>query len=189
MFNAIRRDLRPIVVALIISVLGVAAPSVASSIAKYARNSGKVDGLDANDLVRASSAIASGHVSDFSSRGWANVQGTRVVAPVKGVLLLWAGSSAEWDDDSDPGSYATLAARLAVDRRPAGSPQRVEISRGTRAGTQDISLSAAIPVKAGPHKIVFQLRDVAGEAMTYLHQRHVETLFVPFGSRGVQGRL
>ena len=189
LFQRVRRDFRPLLVAVTASVFLAAAPSVASSIARYARNAGKVDGFEANELARASSAIASGHISNFSSRGWANIQQTRVVAPAKGVLLLWAGSSAEWDDDSEPGSYATLIARLTVDRRSAGSPQRVEISRATRAGTQHLSLSAAIPVRAGSHRIAFQLRSAAGEALTYVYPRHVETLFVPFGNRGAQGRL
>ena len=167
----------------------IAAPSVASRIADYARNAGKVDGLHANELVRAASSIAGGHVSDFHSRGFANIQRSRFVAPRRGVLMVWSGFSIGWDEDSDPGSYAVLVGRLRVDRRAAGAAQRVEISRETRVGTQHLALSAAIPVKAGPHKIAVQLRTPQGEALTYIHPRHTETLFVPFGSRGIQGSL
>ena len=169
--------------------LSVAAPSVASRIADFARNAGKVDGHDANELVRASSSIAGGHVSDFQSRGFANIQRSRVVAPKRGILMIWSGFSVGWDEDSDPGSYAALVGRLRVDRRAAGAAQQLEISRSTRVGTQHIALSAAILVKAGPHKIAVQLRTSTGEALTYIHPRHTETLFVPFGSRGVQGSL
>ena len=165
------------------------APSVASKIADFARNSGRVDGFNADDLIRASSAVATGNLSDFHSRGFVNIQQTRVAAPVKGIILVWTGFSAEWDQDSDPGSYAGLLARLRVDRQVGGVPQQMEISRSTRAGTQHLALSAAIPVKSGPHRINVQLRTTRGEALTYLHQRHIETLFVPFGRKGLQGEL
>ena len=187
--SELRRFLRTVFIATAICLVFAAAPSVASRVADFARNSGKVDGFDANDLVRASSAVASGHLSDFHSRGFTNIQRRRVEAPVKGVLLVWSGFSVEWDDDSDPGSYAGLIGRLRVDRRIAGAPQQMEISRSTRAGTQHLSLSAAIPVKAGPHRISVQVRTARGEALTYIQQRHVETLFVPFGAKGIQGDL
>lgn len=164
--------------------IGGAAPSVASRVADYARNAGKVDGYHAADLVRASASVAGGHVSDFKSRGFANVQRSRIEAPVKGVLLVWAGLSAEWDDDSDPGSFANLVGRVRIDRRVVGAPQQIEISRETRAGTQHLALSGALPVQAGPHKVIVQLKSSRGDAFSYLHQRHVETLFVPFGRRG-----
>lgn len=178
--------------ALLVVVLGslvISAPSVASRIADYARNAGKVDGFDAGDMLRASSSLASGHRSDFQSRGFANVQRTRFVAPVRGILLIWSGTSIGWDDDSEPGTYASIVGRITVDRKPAGIAQRAEISRGTSEGIQPLSLSAAVPVKAGPHRVNLQLRTAAGEALTYIHPRHTETLFVPFGSTGVQGAL
>ena len=103
--------------------------------------------------------------------------------------MVWAGLNAEWDDDSQPGSYSEIVARLTLDNRPAGTPQRAEISRSTRAGTQHVGLSAAIPVKVGTHRINVQVRTARGEALTYLRGRHVEILFVPFGSQGVQGSL
>ncbi len=184
----LRRKLRFLLVPIGLCLL-IAAPSVASRIADYARNAGKVDGLDANELIRASSSVAPGHVSDFHSRGFANIQRCRFVAPRRGVLMIWSGFSAGWDDDSEPGSYAALVARLRVDGRAAGAAQQLEISRSTRFGTQHLSLSAAIPVKAGPHKIAVQLRTARGDALSYVHPRHTETLFVPFGSRGVQGSL
>lgn len=188
MFRA-RKGLRSILVAAVMCVVLAAAPSVASRVADFARNAGHVDGFNADDLVRASSSVATGHLSDFHSRGFVNIQRARVQAPVKGVILVWSGFSAEWDDDSDPGSYAGLVGRLRVDRRGAGAPQQVEISRSTRAGTQHLALSAAIPVKAGPHRVNVQLRTALGDAFTYIHQRHTETLFVPFGAKGVQGSL
>ena len=183
------RNRRLCLITVVLCILAVAAPSVASRVVGYARNAGKVDGFDANDLVRASSSTATGHRSDFNSRGCANLQRARVVAPVRGILMVWGGTSVGWDDDSDPGSYAALVGRLTVDGKIAGTAQQVEVSRGTSAGTQHLSLSAAIPVKAGPHRINLQLRTAAGEALLYVHPRHTETLFVPFGSTGVQGSL
>lgn len=187
--NQRSKRLRGVVAASAVLVVVAATPSIASRIADYARNAGKVDRLDASDLVRASSSIATGHRSDFNSRGFASLQRTRVEAPVRGVLLVWAGMSAEWDDDSDPGTYAGLVGRVRVDRRSAGAPQQVEISRGTRAGTQHLALSGAIPVAAGSHRVDVQIRRASGDALTYIHQRHIETLFVPFGKRGEQGSL
>ncbi|MDQ4145504.1 MAG: hypothetical protein M3198_17545 [Actinomycetota bacterium] len=187
--SELRRSPRWILITAALCSVLAAAPAVASRVADFARNAGKVDGLDANELVRASSSVATGHLSDFHSRGFANVQRSRVQAPVKGVLLVWSGLSVGWDDDSDPGTYAGMIGRIRVDRRVAGAPQQLEISRSTRAGTQHLSLSAAVPVKAGPHRVSVQLRTAQGEALTYVHQRHVETLFVPFGSRGVRGSL
>ena len=165
------------------------APAVADDVAEYARNAGRVDGLSADEIVRASSRVNSAHLSNFYSRGFSNLHHSRFVAPAKGVLMVWSGLSAQWDEDSDPGTYAELVARITVDRRSIGAPQRVEISRSTRAGTQPMGLSAAIPVKSGPHRINLQARTARGEALTYLHGRHTEFLFVPFGAEGVRGSL
>ena len=180
--------LRVVVAATVVALLA-ATPSIAARVADFARNAGKVDHLDASDLVRASSAIAGGHRSDFNSRGFATVQHARVEAPVRGVLLVWAGLSAEWDDDSDPGTYSELVGRIRVDRKKAVAPQRIEISRETRAGTKHMALSGATPVSKGPHKVELQIRSAKGDAFTYIHQRHIETLFVPFGKSGEQGSL
>ena len=183
-----RLDLKWVALVIVVG-LAAAAPAIAEGVARYAKNAGKLDGLSANEMVRASSGVNDGHLSDFHSRGFTNIQRLRFEAPVKGVLLLWAGVNAEWDEDSAPGSYAEVVARLTLDRRVAGAPQRAEISRSTRAGTQHVALSAAVPVRPGPHRIFFQVRTSEGEARTYLRGRHVEMLFVPFGSRGLQGSL
>ena len=185
----LRKNGRFVLIVIALASLALSAPSVASRVADYARNAGKLEGFEASELVRASSSVTGGHRSDFHSRGFATVQRTRFVAPVRGVVMVWSGTSIGWDDDSDPGTYASIAGRIAVDRKPAGAAQRVEISRGTSAGTQRLSLSTAVPVKAGPHRINLQLRTAAGEALTYIHPRHTEWLFVPFGSRGMQGQL
>ena len=179
-----KKDLRWALALTAVLAIAGAAPSVASRVADYARNAGKVDGFQASDLARASSTVASGHISDFKSRGFANVQRARVEAPVRGVLLVWAGLSAEWDDDSDPGSYSGLTARVRVDRRVATAPQQIEISRSTRAGTQHLALSGGIPVQAGSHRVILQLKSARGDAFTYINQRHIETMFVPFGRNG-----
>ena len=189
MFRRFRNDLRSSAICVVLVALVAVSPAVASGVARYARNAGNVDGLSSDELARASSSVNSGHLSDFNSRGFTNIQRTRFVAPVNGILMMWAGVNAEWDDDSRPGAWADLVGRFTLDNRAAGAPQRVEISRSTRAGTQHLGLSAAVPVKAGPHRINVQVRTARGDALTYLRGRHVEMLFVPFGSRGVQGAL
>ncbi len=103
--------------------------------------------------------------------------------------MVWGGLSVGWDDDSEPGSYAELVGRITIDRRLAGAPQRVEISRNTSKGTQHLALSTAVPVTRGLHRINLQLRTGSGEARSYIHPRHIETLFVPFGPSGIQGTI
>ena len=189
MFQRLKTDVRSSAICLVLVALVAVSPAVASEVARYARNAGRIDGFSSDELVRASSAVNTGHRSDFNTRGYSTIQRARFEAPVKGVLMVWAGLNAQWDDDSEAGSYAEIVARLTVDNHAAGSSQRVEISRSTRAGTQIIGLSAAIPVKAGPHRIGVQAKTARGEALTYLQGRHIEFLFVPFGSQGVQGTL
>ena len=183
-----RFDLRWAALFVVVAIVATA-PAIAGGFARYAKNADKVDGLSSDELVRAHSVVTEGHLGHFRSRGFVNVHRVRFDAPVKGVLMLWSGFNAEWDHDSDPGSYADIVARFLVDRRVAGAPQRSEISRSTQAGTQNIGLSAAVPVKAGPHRISLQARTSAGEALTYLTGRHTEILFVPFGPKGIQGSL
>ena len=152
-------------------------------------NSKQVGGLSASQLVRASKARRKDHIDRFSSRGWASVHSHGVTAPTDGVLLVWGQFSAEWDDDSAPGSFAGLGARLTVDERVAGQPQIVEIDRSTRAGTRALVLSAAVPVEKGSHLVRIQARRMEGEGLTYLRPRQTITLFVPFGDDGIKGRL
>ena len=226
-----RRDLAT-AVTVVVSVAALAsAPAIAESVADYARNSGKVDGIDAvragarpqrragklvatnalgylpadvvgtvpnarrvgrmlpSEIVRASARSSSGHLGDFHSRGFARVHGARVVAPRAGILLLWGQLSVEWDEDSEPGSYATLVATFAVDDDRVGTSQVVELDRSTRRGTEAISLEAAVPVDRGPHRISIQLRRASGRALAYVRPRHTQTLFVPFGNEGRRGVL
>lgn len=189
MLHQLRGHVRSAAVAAGLVALVAVAPAVASNFAEYARNAGRLDGLSADEIVRASSRVNTAHLSNFYSRGFSNLHHSRFVAPGKGVLMVWSGLSVQWDEDSDPGTYAELVARITVDRRSSGAPQRVEISRSTRVGTQQVGLSAAIPVKAGPHRINLQARTARGEALTYLLGRHTEILFVPFGAGGVRGSL
>ena len=189
MFRKLRTEFKSVALCLVVLALVAVSPAVAEGIARYARNAGRIDGFSSDELVRASAAINSGHRSDFNSRGFSTIQRTRFVAPAKGILMMWAGLNAEWDNDSEAGSYAEIVARLTVDNHLAGAAQRAEITRSTRAGTQQVGLSAAIPVKMGTHRINVQVRTARGEALTYLRGRHVEFLFVPFGSQGVQGSL
>lgn len=179
-----RADVRSGLVAAGTSLALVAAPAVAGHIADYARDSNKVDGLHASDLVRATGASRTGHVEDFQSSGYATIHRLRVEAPVKGYVLAWANFSAEWDDGSAPGSFARLSSRITLDGRRVASTQHFEISRSTLAGTQTISLSGAIPVKAGTHKVLLQAKRADGQALAHLYPRHLQALFVPFGDVG-----
>lgn len=152
-------------------------------------NSKRLGGLESEELVRASIARRKSHISEFDSRGWASVHNNGVTAPADGVLLVWGQFAAEWDEDSDPGTFAGLGARLTVDERVAGQPQIVEIDRSTRAGTTPVFLSGAVPVEKGSHRVRVQARRTEGQGLIYLRPRQTTTLFVPFGNDGIQGRL
>jgi len=166
-----------------------ASGKIPGSVLGKAFNSRRVGGLRASQLVRASIARRRSHIAGFRSQGWASIHGAPVTAPTAGVVLVWGQFAAEWDEESEPGTFAGLRARLTVDDRVAGQPQAVEINRSTRAGTTPVSLSAAFPVDRGTHRVRIQARRSEGEALTYLRPRQTTTLFVPFGDDGRAGKL
>ena len=216
---------------LVVVALLASAPAIAGSVADYARNAGKVDGIHAvrasagvdaragklvatnpagylpggivqtvpnarrvqgftpDRIVRAGERVSSGHIENFHSRGFAGVHRSSVTAPGRGILLLWGQFPVEWDPDSEPGSYTSLAATFAVDDEQVGVPQLVEVERGTRRGTIAVSVQAAVPVDRGRHKVALQLRRTAGNALVRVLPRHIQSLFVPFGDGGVRGEL
>lgn len=184
-----RLDIRSAVVAAVIAAALLGAPAVAQRIADYARDAGKVDGFNASELTRAGAAARIDHLENFHSGGFATILRKKVIAPVRGVVLAWGHFSAEWDSDSDPGSFATLAARLRIDDRAMGPSQHIEMGRSTVAGTQAIVVGGAVPVKPGAHVLTLQLKRTEGSALTHIYPRHVQTLFVPFGNDGSQGSL
>ena len=176
-----RSDVRSGVIAAGTALTLVAAPAVAGHIADYARDSNKVDGFHASDLSRVVGGSRTGHIEEFQSGGYATIHRSRVEAPVKGYVLVWANFSAEWDDSSEPGSFAELSSRLTLGGRRIAPTQHFEISRSTLAGAQTVALSGAIPVKAGSHKVVLQAKRADGEALAHIYPRHLQALFVPFG--------
>lgn len=226
-----RRDLAAAATSVVAVAALASAPAVADGVAEYARNAGKVDGIDAvraaapagrragklvatnqlghlpprvvgtapnsrrvgkmlpHEIIRASARSSSGHIGNFHSRGFTRIHGSRVMAPRRGILLLWGQFPVEWDEDSEPGSYASLSATFAVDDERVGVPQVIELDRATRRGTVPVSLQAAVPVDAGPHRVAIQLRTTAGSALAYIRPRHTQTLFVPFGNDGGRGIL
>lgn len=184
-----RMDLRSAVVTAVVTGTLLGAPAVAQRIADYARDAGKVDGFNASELARAGAAARTDHVENFHSGGFATILRKKVIVPVKGVVLAWGHFSAEWDSDSDPGSFATLVARLRIGDRKMGPSQHIEIGRSTVAGTQAVVVGGAVPVKPGAHVLTLQLKRSEGSALTHIYPRHLQTLFVPFGNDGSQGSL
>jgi hypothetical protein len=179
-----RADVRSGLIAAGTALALVGGPALAGHIADYARDSNKVDGFHASDLSRVVGGSRTGHIEEFQSAGYATVHRARIEAPVKGYVLVWANFSAEWDDSSQPGSFAQLSSRITLDGRRVAPTQHFEISRSTLAGTQTVSLSGAIPVKAGTHRVVLQAKRAGGEALAHLYPRHLQALFVPFGDVG-----
>ena len=189
MFKRGRKELRGLIAVCAIVAVAAVTPAVAQEIADYARNAGKVGGLRPASLARASLGRRQSHIEDFASSGWTTVHGVSAHAPARGIFLVWGQFSAEWDDDSDPGTYASVAARVTIDDKTVGQPQFFEIDRVTKTGTLPVSLSGAIPVEAGAHRVRIQVRRRDGSALTHLFPRQTQTLFVPFGDSGEQGKL
>jgi hypothetical protein len=148
-------------------------------------NADRVDGFDANALVRAAQASGAA-VDNFNTCTHTDLATISVNAPQDGILLIWSKVSWRWDADSTPSSStAILDDRVTVDG--------TEVVLGTTDTTNDdvfeiSSQSTARPVTAGAHALALQGRE-CGNGMANILGSNLMTLFVPFGNSGGQGAL
>ncbi len=145
----------------------------------------KLDGLDANQIARATTAAADDNVNDFNAPDFTDVISKTVTAPTAGILYVTGSLNVNRDiDDPDP---ALLQTRIAVDGIAASTEANV---RATQTGDVDQSVSpnGAVAVAAGDHTVALQALE-AGDGMAFITERSVTTIFVPFGNAGTAGVL
>jgi hypothetical protein len=158
-------------------------PAAASS-----ANSDMVDGLHANQLVRATTVTDFTDNDDFDTCAWTTVTTKAVTAPTAGILLVWGNAWAQ-RDFSDP-DIAVLNARVAVDATAATTEVRTHL--GNDAGLEDpdgfAAISGAVPVAAGARNVDLQIQECSA-GMAFIAEKSITTLFVPFGNAGSPGAL
>ena len=162
-------------------------------------NADKVDGLHANQLVRAATATA-GNTGDpcggpaiftaFDSTTFTTTVLRQVNAPTDGVLLVFGRVSAERSSGS--AGEIRLLGRLTVDGTQLGGQAENSYDDAVSLSCQEgrtMSLSGAVSVTAGNHTVAVQIAkstSSGGTASVYVGNAAVTTLFVPFGNAGGQ---
>jgi hypothetical protein len=149
-----------------------------------------LDGLQANQLVRASYAENSTSINDFSSTTFATLLSTSVTAPANGILMIWGNVNVEWDVDSTANSFGDLHTQLTLDGTPVSIElihEFADVPNGENSG-ESIAISAAVVVSSGNRTVAIEgKRD--GDSIFFVMERSLTTLFVPFGNAGAQGIL
>jgi hypothetical protein len=158
-------------------------PAAASS-----ANSDMVDGLHANQLVRATTAIDHSDNDNFDTCAFTTVLTKAVTAPTAGILLVWGNAWAQRDLD-DPDMTA-MEARITVDAVAATSESRTHLGNDASQNDLDgfVAPSGAVPVAAGTRNADLQIRECSG-GMAFIAEKSITTLFVPFGNAGSPGAL
>jgi hypothetical protein len=164
---------------------GTAPLAVDSTIRVDNLNADRVDGFDANALVRAAQA-SGGTVDDFDTCADTTLTTLTANAPEAGILLIWSKVAWRWDPDSSPASArAILEDKVRVD----GTVAVLGTTDTTNSDVFEISSqSTAVPVTAGAHTLLLQATE-CGNAMASVNGSNLMTLFVPFGNSGGQGAL
>jgi hypothetical protein len=143
-------------------------------------NADKVDGLDANQLARATTATAVAEIDNFDAATFTDLVSRSVTAPTAGIFVITAQVNVN-RDITDPDA-TILNIRGAVNGAAATTETNV---RATEGGTDDQSgqVSGAIAVPAGTHTVSLQAREVSG-GLAYISERSITVLFVPYGNAG-----
>ena len=164
---------------------GTAPLAVDSTIRVDNLNADRVDGFDANALVRAAQA-SGGTVDDFDTCADTTLTTLTANAPEAGILLIWSKVAWRWDPDSSPASArAIFEDKVRVD----GTVAVLGTTDTTNSDVFEISSqSTAVPVTAGAHTLLLQATE-CGNAMASVNGSNLMTLFVPFGNSGGQGAL
>lgn len=157
-----------------------------NGIIRSAPDARRIQGFEANDLVRATYSDATSSVHDFTDGRFETVHSKRVWAPVDGMLLTWGQFSVERDADSASGTGAGVATRLALDGRQTGRTLFTEVASTGRFDASVVQVMSTSVVEAGSHQLALDVRRTYGAARLFLRGRGVRTLFVPFGNDGTQ---
>jgi hypothetical protein len=178
----LRRHVETIVVAMVTSTVMAAVPAAA-----IIANADKVDGFDANQLVRASYKGNSTTLNNFNPGSYTTVISKTANAPRKGILMLWGNVDAEETTGTD---QTVLQSRFMVDGNPVGTTEDTAEQYMDAVGfnhSNSVALSVAVPVAKGRHAVALQAYTT--EAPILIQGRSITTLFVPFGNGGQQGTL
>jgi hypothetical protein len=151
-----------------------------------AADSEKLDGFEANQIVRATGATNSSGIDNFDKCDFSTVAVSKTVtAPTNGILLItgnvWAAR------DADSANVGQLFAILAVDGMVI-LPQMGETLGAGEGDEGSIALTTTRAVAAGTHTVDLRLAE-CGSGMARVKERSVTTLFVPFGNAGSVGSL
>jgi hypothetical protein len=151
-------------------------------------DSDQLDGLGANELVRASH-VSGGMIDGFSTCNFQPLLTEQVSVPRKGVLLVWGGLSADRDPDSPAGTNPSLRAELTVEGKPIPNAE-TETTLYNEVQTFDASQSPSGAVAVGPGtKTVTLSANQCEPGQAFIDHRTLTTLFVPFGNAGRAGEL
>jgi len=146
-----------------------------------------LNGLAANQLVRATSTSLASPVDNFDTCIWTTMLETAVTAPTDGILLVW-GTITAAQDASSP-NRAALHGYVSVDGRSAGPVHGVVLDHNTNVTMAgNIAVSGAISVAEGEHAVVLSARE-CDSGMAWVASGSMTTLFVPFGNAGQPGVL
>ncbi len=151
-----------------------------------AADSEKLDGFEANQIVRSTGATNSSGIDNFDKCDFSTVAVSKTVtAPTNGILLItgnvWAAR------DADSANVGQLFAILAVDGMVI-SPQMGETLGAGEGDEGSIAVTTTRAVTAGTHTVDLRLGE-CGSGMARVKERSVTTLFVPFGNAGSVGSL
>jgi hypothetical protein len=150
-------------------------------------NASTLNGLHANEIVKASSVRSVASIDNFDGCSMQPIQSTKVKVPGKGYLLVWAGVGAARDTDNpDP---AVLTAQVKVGSAIAATRLSTHL---TDDGTEDshIALSGMAPVAKKGTKTVRITAQECTSGTAYIVNSAIQTLYVPFGKNSlVTGRV
>jgi hypothetical protein len=147
-------------------------------------DSDKLNGLHANELVRASMVTSGTTITNFTATAYTVLLSKSVTIPINGIILAW-GSVEFFGSVSDP-FVASFDTKLFLDSAPMTVRQSHQFE-STSTGVFSLSPSGAIPVTAGQHTVTLQGERTVGTFNIF--ERAITTLFVPFGDGGTQGTL
>jgi hypothetical protein len=161
---------------------------VSNSIRVPNLNADKVDGYDANSLVRTATA-SSGVGGDLFAitTNYPTYQNTitlSITAPTSGFVLINAGASVE-NGGACSGFACGIFLRIQHSATSAISPYVVVDADNANSPDNAATVSYVFPVSAGPQAFILQMTKGSGGTQTmYYFSANANALFVPFGSTG-----
>jgi hypothetical protein len=173
--------------------LFVALTSTAAAVTvAYAQNADKVDGRHANQLIR----LAATHITtDFDNWDGSTLTDSRTItAPKRGLLLITYNLDAAQDANEAGAGTAYVSATPKLDGTPIGASTPTAYASldfsAACCETGTIALQRVVHVGAGSHTVSVDIVGPGGVGqLTYLYERDLSVLYVPFKGNGLVGRV